>query len=285
MLCEYNNQRGVLVLIKITKYLRVNVLTIALFVFCIIFNKADMLCVTYAVMILHELAHCLAAVCIGLKISHIDFYPFGVNLKLKNKLVYSLADEMILYFSGPFCNILFALIAMIVYSRYPNESVKIFYISNTMLFCMNMIPSVPLDGGILLKKIIAYRLGYNSANKIMTVISAVFSAMIMGLGIYVMYITKFNFSVLLFSALMIGNIFTQSEKYNVDLIKTLMFNNKKKKSVRHIVVENECNYCDIVDKFIPKDYNMVYVVSDDGKVKDIITETQVIDKLTTEQVL
>ena len=165
-------------MIKITNYLRVNVLTIALFVFCIIFNKADMLCVTYAVMILHELAHCLAAVCIGLKISHIDFYPFGVNLKLKNKLVYSLADEMILYFSGPFCNILFALIAMIVYSRYPNESVKFFYISNTMLFCMNMIPSVPLDGGILLKKIIAYRLGYNSANKIMTVISAVFSAMI-----------------------------------------------------------------------------------------------------------
>ena len=153
------------------------------------------------------------------------------------------------------------------------------------LFCMNMIPSVPLDGGILLKKIIAYRLGYNSANKIMTVISAVFSAMIMGLGIYVMYITKFNFSVLLFSALMIGNIFTQSEKYNVDLTKTLMFNNKKKKSVRHIVVENECNYCDIVDKFIPKDYNVVYIVSDDGKVKDIITETQVIDKLTTEQVL
>ena len=63
----------------------------------------------------------------------------------------------------------------------------------------------------------------------MTVISAVFSAMIMGLGIYVMYITKFNFSVLLFSALMIGNIFTQSEKYNVDLTKTLMFNNKKEK--------------------------------------------------------
>ena len=51
-----------------------------------------MLCVTYAVMILHELAHCLAAVCTD-KISHIDFYPFGVNLKLKNKFVYSLADE------------------------------------------------------------------------------------------------------------------------------------------------------------------------------------------------
>ena len=75
------------------------------------------------------------------------------------------------------------------------------------------------------------------------------------------------------------------KKYNVDLTKTLMFNNKKKKSVRHIVVENECNYCDIVDEFIPKDYNVVYIVSDDGKVKDIITETQVIDKLTTEQVL
>ena len=214
-----------------------------------------MLCVTYAVMILHELAHCLAAVCIGLKISHIDFYPFGVNLKLKNKLVYSLADEMILYFSGAALQYYFCTCLDDCVQPLSNESKKFFYISNTMLFCMNMIPSVPLDGGILLKKIIAYRLGYNSANKIMTVISSVFSAMIMGLGIYVMYITKFNFSVLLFSALMIGNIFTQSEKYNVDLTKTLMFNNKKKKSVRHIVVENECNYCDIVDEFIPKDYN------------------------------
>lgn len=270
-------------MITITKYLRVNILTIALFVFCIIFNKINVLCITYAVMILHELAHCLAALCIGLKISHIDFYPFGVNLKLKNKLVYSIADEMILYFSGPFCNIVFALAAIIIYSHYPYDNIKYFYVSNIMLFCMNMIPSMPLDGGILLKKIIAYRLGYNSANKIMTVISGLFSAMIMGLGIYVMYITKFNFSVFLFSVLMIGNVFTQSEKYNVDLTKTFMFNNKKKKSVRHIVIENECDYHDIVDKFIPKDYNMVYILNDDGKVQDILTETEVIDKLTKEQ--
>lgn len=269
-------------MIKITKYLRVNILTIALFVFCIIFDKIDMLCITYAVMIIHELAHCIAALCIGLKISHIDFYPFGVNLKLKNKLVYSISDEMILYFSGPFCNIMFALVLIVMYNYYPYESIKYFYVSNIMLFCMNMIPSVPLDGGILLKKIIAYRLGYANANKIMTVISVLLSALVMVLGVYVIYVTKFNFSVLLFAVLMIGNIFTQSEKYNVDLAKTFMFNNKKKKSVRHIVVENKCNYRDIVDKFVPKDYNMVYILSDDGKVKEIITETEVIDKLTKE---
>ena len=91
-------------MIKITKYLRVNVLTIALFVFCIIFNKADMLCVTYAIYDFARGGIALRGGCVGLKISHNDFYPFGVNLKLKNKHIF-LADEMILYFSGPFYNI------------------------------------------------------------------------------------------------------------------------------------------------------------------------------------
>ena len=83
---------------------------------------------------------------------------------------------------------------------------------------MNMIPSVPLDGGILLQKDYSIQTRYNSANKIMTVISAVFSAMIMGLAYICDVHYKIQFS-LMFSALMIGNIFTQSEKYNVDLTK------------------------------------------------------------------
>ena len=85
---------------------------------------------------------------------------------------------------------------------------------------------------------------------------AVFS-MIMGLSIYVMYITNSIFRYCCFGFDDRQIYLLKVKKYNVDLIKTLMFNNKKKKIKRHIVVENEYNYCDIVDRFAPKDYNIV----------------------------
>ena len=126
-------------MIKITKYLRVNILTIIVFAVYVIFRYPVMFYVAYAVMFLHEMAHCIAAVCIGLKIDYIAFLPFGVNLRLKNKMVFSIADEIILYISGPLCNIAFAFFAAVVCRKYNYEIFRMFYISNIVLFLINML--------------------------------------------------------------------------------------------------------------------------------------------------
>lgn len=270
-----------LVLIKITKYIRINILTILIFIVCAITHSLNVLCVTYAVMLAHELAHTLAAICIGLKVSHISFYPFGVNLKLKNKMIYSLADEIILYISGPLSNIVFALITMVIYHYHPYHGLKFLYISNIMLFAMNMIPAIPLDGGVILKKILSRILGARKTERIMKIISFIVSVLLMSFGGYVLYTTKLNFSIMLFSMLMLGNIFTQNEKYDVDFVKELMFHSKKKKDkIKHIIVEESNNYCDIVKKLDKKSYNVIYLTDKKGEIKDILTETQVINKLT-----
>ena len=107
-------------------------------------------------MTVHELAHTAAAAAIGLRISHITFFPFGVNLKLKNKIVGSLADEIILYASGPLINAVFALLAMLLYKRFPIYKLQYIYILNTALFIVNLLPAMPLDGGIILKKILDF---------------------------------------------------------------------------------------------------------------------------------
>lgn len=270
-------------MIRLTKYLYVNILTIIMFVCCFVSHSLGILCITYAVMIIHELAHTLAAICIGLKISHICFYPFGVNLKLKNKMVYSLADEIILYASGPLCNIVLALVAVMLYRQCPNENLRFFYISNIMLFLMNMLPAIPLDGGIILKKILMYKMGSEKAVKYMKYISIVVSMGILMIGVYVMYVTRFNFSVLLFSVLVIGNVFTQREKYNIDFVKELMFYKKKNKGkIKHLITDEKIDYRRIAEKFTQKDYSVVYIVNDVGEIKEILTETQIIDKITND---
>lgn len=267
-------------MIRLSKYVRIHILTVVMFILCVVFNTLRSFIIPYFVMLMHELCHTAAAVCIGLKISEITLYPFGVNLKLKNKMVYSLADEIILYAAGPLFNIIAALIAAFLFRMYPIEGIRYFYICNIMLFIMNMLPAVPLDGGIILKKILAHKLGSQNAVKVMTAVSVVIAVLETTLGIYVIYITKMNFSILLFSALMIGNIFTQREKYDADFLKELMFCEKKnKKRIRHIIAQNDESYEQIAKKFNINDYGIVYITNSDGKILKTLTETEIIKKL------
>ena len=106
-------------MIKLTKHLYIHILTFILFAVCAVQGRLFEIGAVYAVMLFHECAHLVAAICIGLRVSHIVLYPFGVNLKLKNKLICSVADEIILYASGPFMNVILALICMLIYRHFP----------------------------------------------------------------------------------------------------------------------------------------------------------------------
>ncbi len=231
------------------------------------------------VMFLHEMAHMLSAVCIGLKVSHITIYPFGVNLKLKNKLIYSISDEIILYISGPMCNAIFALISAWLFRFYPSDNLRFFYMSNITLFVMNMLPALPLDGGFVMKKVLVRLLGHNIANKSMFFITGIISTLVLAVGICVFVVSRYNFSVILFSILIIGNLFTGREKYDVDFVKELMFHAKKKPNkINHVVTENT-DYKDIIKKFDLNRYNIVYITDKNGKIADIMTEKQIISQL------
>jgi stage IV sporulation protein FB len=231
-------------------------------------------------MLLHEAAHLIAALCIGLKVSHIKLQPFGVNLKLKNKIVFSLADEIILYISGPLFNAVAAIAAAAVNRAYPFAWAEFLYITNIMLFAMNMLPALPLDGGIILKKILARAIGEKKSMNIMRKITVIISLMLAACGAYVLFITKMNFSVLLFSLIMAGNALSQGEKYDADFVRELMFYSKKKKDkIKHIVTrERDCSV--LAENLDKNRYTVIYITDENGKIEDILTEEGIINSLT-----
>lgn len=264
-------------MIKITSKLYVHFLTLLMFIICIFNGKFKIFVFSYLVMALHEAAHLLAATCIGLKTDKIVFYPYGVNLKLKNRIIYSLADEIILYLSGPLVNCVFALVSAFFYNIYHLPRWQVMYAANIMLFVTNMIPVYPLDGGVILKKLIAYRLGTDTANKVMRIISTVITAVLIGLSLYFIYMTEFNFTVILLDVFLFSSIFTQEEKYDVDFIKNLMFSNKKSKiKVSHIIAHEKDTYIDIAKKFNPREYSVVYFENTNGSITKIMTENEII---------
>lgn len=267
-------------MIHLGKHIYINPLTIILFVFCFVMHRTVMISTAYAVMTVHELAHLAAALAIGLKPSHISFQPFGVNLRLKNKIVYSLADEIILYAAGPLCNIVLALGAAVVFPYFPYEELRMFYAGNILLFCVNMLPITPLDGGMILKKILSRRFGSRNAEKTLRVVSALLTVILIVFGAYVVYITKLNFSVLFFAVFLAGNIFTQNEKYNIDLIKELMYyKNKPRNRVRLIIADDSDEPLKIAERLAPDRYSVICITDKSGKIKELLTETQIIEKI------
>lgn len=258
----------------------INPLTLAMLAVCFVTRHIEIFYITYGIMTLHELSHLLAAKLIGLRVAYIAFHPFGVNLKLKNKIIFKLTDEILLYLAGPLCNILLALLSVALYAYFKNPYLQFFYAVNITLFLANMLPVVPLDGGIILKKLLMYRVGSRAAGNIMKAVSAVVVLPIAVLGAYVLYTTHFNYSLLFLSVFLLGNTFTQKEKYNVDFIKELMFyRDKHSKKVRHRIFDENEDLKTAAKSFNAGSYSVAYFLDERGKIKNIMTETEIVDKI------
>ncbi|MCX7715687.1 MAG: hypothetical protein N2171_08180 [Clostridia bacterium] len=269
-------------IIKLAKWLYISPLTILLFALCFITRKLEVLFITYLIMLLHELAHLCAALLIGLMPSYIAIYPFGVNLRLKNKIVYSLADEIIVYLSGPFLNIMLALAATIANAKLENIWLSDFITKNLALFLINMLPIVPLDGGTIIKKILMHKIGFKRAQTVMKSISAILAACMAALAAALIYQSKFNFSIVFLCVFLIANIFTQKEKYNMDFINELMFYkekciNYKNKKIKFILAKKDDNIRKLAENFTRSSFFIIFLLDNDGKVDDILTENELMD--------
>lgn len=268
-------------MIRIGKYLYIHWLFVVLAVFCYINRQLETLFISYVIICIHELSHLVAAKCIGLECSNITVYPFGLNLKLKNTIIYSLSDEIILYLAGPLSNILMAL--LVIFIGFRNEFLIDFYYKNLALFLINILPVVPLDGGMVVKKILNYRLGYDGGNKTMKLISILFLMLLMTLFLIFLYLQKFNPSLCIFFVFLIGNVIFSKEKYDTNLLKELLYarEKKNKNSISYAKVL-ETDYrtprIEIAKKFKPCEKCFVFL-TENNKIKEIISKDEIVECL------
>lgn len=269
-------------MIKLCKKFYIHPLFILLIVFCYITRQLELLFVSYLIMLIHELAHLIAAKQLGLSCAYIAVYPFGLNLKLNNTMLCGIADEMILYFAGPASNILMALAAVPFIGK--NIYMYDFYCKNIALFAINLLPLVPLDGGMIFKKLMIYKLGFDSGCRAVRAVSCVFIVLLSGVAVYLTYMNKFNPSVCIFAAFVLGNVFVSKEKYNTSLVKELLYCKKKRiggKAYKAGVIGADKNtgYLDIAKKFnMSSNYFVVFTDGND-RVERVMSEEEIVGKL------
>ncbi len=117
------------------KKIRIHPLTIPVFLIMLFIDNRHLYFVLYIFIFLHELSHMLCAYIFKIPPSSIHLYPWGCMLSLSR--IPCKKKHLLILLSGPLFNLI-----MFLSGIFPKE--------NLSLFLFNLIPVIPLDGGVIL---------------------------------------------------------------------------------------------------------------------------------------
>lgn len=187
-------------------------LLVLVFIFLAIF-ASDILLQSFLILImlffsvaLHELVHSLVSVSRGFKVQKIMLLPIG-GVSIMDELPTKPKDEFLISVSGPLFNfaVVLAVILAVKYFSLPfppeilngnisletldaallNYPLFAFLWVNLILGAFNLfVPALPLDGGRVLRSIIATFLGFNKATHIVAAISFYLGILLLLIGFF-----------------------------------------------------------------------------------------------------
>ncbi len=150
----------------------------------------------FCVVVLHELGHALAARHYGITTKDITLLPIGGVARLE-RMPEKPVQELVIAIAGPLVNVALAIpLAVIVWlSREPltlSHAVEgqwsiweRLLTANIFLAIFNMIPAFPMDGGRVLRAILAMRLPYVEATNVAANIGQAFAVLMGIVGLFI----------------------------------------------------------------------------------------------------
>ncbi|MEL7571135.1 MAG: site-2 protease family protein [Eubacteriaceae bacterium] len=224
---------------------------------------------------LHELVHKTTAVKLGYIPEKISFGLFGGVLHLRDGFIKPV-HELFIYLSGPFFNILIAFLLYGFYLYFYIPWLEPVIIANTILALFNLMPFYPLDGGKIADLYLAIFLGYGRSQKISRIFSLFFIIFLFLLGIY---LVQYNVLNLFLSALAI-NLYIARKQDNSFIFYKITRNiedSDKNGSEKIVVCKEDVKAIKIIERNRPMESRIITIVSDKGKYKGQLTETELLD--------
>lgn len=168
-------------MIKVNKYFLPYVIILLMFGF------REKIIISFILVFLHELVHCLVARILGFKGFNIEILPMGTVLKLKDIDEASAQEDLMIALSAPALNIFLGTLFYFLYRIYGNDLLYTFFQHNMIIGGINLIPAFPLDGGRIVRDIIMSKTVYKVANKITVYISIFIGTILMGIYLFLFF--------------------------------------------------------------------------------------------------
>lgn len=231
----------------------------------ILFSIFASVFVFFAVL-LHELSHSLVAMRYGVRVKGIMLFIFG-GVAMMEKIPKNPKEELAIALAGPMTSLLIALLSFILALNTSGGISTFFLISayfNSILTIFNLIPAFPMDGGRVLRSIIARRTSYSKATR---TAASIGKAIAIAMGIFGFFSVNIW---LMLIALFIYLGASEEEKIVTaeDLFSRLKIEDIMTREV--IYVSPETRVADIVSLMF-KHKHLGYPVVKDGELVGIVT--------------
>lgn len=271
--------------INLGSFLRIHILFLPLLAASIFYGYFDSFIAAYVSAFIHEAGHILAAFFLKVRISYIEILPFGICGRLKDDIIKNPDKEIMIALAGPLLSFTIAYLAHSFKSFISQDIYNCIFPLNFSLGILNLIPIIPLDGGRILKASLTKHYGAIPALKISRFISYVLTFFVITISVYGLLIYPFNFSLILISSFLLGNLCTEQKSVSKAVVSEMLrYREKLSESDFNkscpITALSSTPARKILKKLSYDRYHIIYVLDKNLKIKKVLTEGQVIEAIT-----
>jgi Zn-dependent proteases len=236
---------------------------------------------------LHELCHAAAAYGFGLRIREIEMFPFGGVARIDDIDSAGPFREVIISIAGPMLNVFAAALLFFLHNR----GIKIPYFEfvmdlNIALTVFNLLPGLPLDGGRILRAALTYYTGYRKATRTAVLTGKLIAIIIFTWGTIALLAGNTNISLLVMPFFIYISAKKEEDFLMYTVIKDVVnkkshIKNKKIMDTVEICVYETAYIREVLKHFDLNKYHLIIIIDSNMKVLDILTESQVVDSIST----
>jgi stage IV sporulation protein FB len=241
----------------------------------------------FFILLIHEMSHVLAARLLHMKVHEIELLPFGGAVRIQSIFEMNPLHEILIAGVGPVSNILLLLFYFggiqlgWISTRIPDPN---FVNSNLMLAGFNLLPALPLDGGRILRALLAQQMGMKRATQIASAMGLLLALVLATAGIYGLYYRVFNYSLFILAGFLVYSAAKERRNATYVMLRDITY---KKESllkegslqIRNIAVLTSLPLKEVVKKFAPQRYHYIQVLDEQLREKGSLNEGEIVTGL------
>ncbi len=211
----------------IGKGLSIHLLLIPLCLAAYFGRYLSLFAVSWGIAFLHESAHILTANALKVSVSGISLLPFGVCARLSEPVIKSPAKEILIALAGPIASFFIAGLCYLVYLSVPAFLLWYAAAAGFAMGLLNLLPCLPLDGGRILRALLTIGSDVLSAWQTSMRISRIIAAALIAAAVYLLLTSAFQFSLLLISVFLLGNLCSEQKSISRQALRELLYYKEK----------------------------------------------------------
>ncbi|TYP57606.1 site-2 protease family protein [Thermosediminibacter litoriperuensis] len=234
----------------------------------------------------HEASHIFVARMLGIAVEELELLPFGGRMRLKDLYYSTCEEEIMIILAGPMGNLALAAMFMsLIYQNFiPWETGYLFIKYQLALGLFNLLPALPLDGGRIFMLWLSQMVSFISAVRIAARAGKVLAFFLLALFAATAFKARYNVSFLVAGIFLFFS--AAGEEKQAPMIFISHMARKRENLLKRGILPIQALVTlagvpvkQILYRFNPQNFYLVYVLDKGWKLKKCLTETEIFDTI------